>query len=771
MAEKREIFVHTMKETETAAAEKILGPGCVRDGKTIVRAWADMAQIRKLLRNNLIVESVAQASAAAAEPEQLFRASATLDWGALESIGAPVAPDGRRPAIPSRRKAGTFALKLNGPETDFAEVLAPIRVHLDRSSINGFAVARLRPRQRDLLEADERVEILPFNHSPVRMPLHELSEGEREAVAPTSGEVRDFDLIAHSPARRSEIETWVRSKGAALTLLGTAGDRVRIRIEDTSPLLDEADELDAVLDVRHVPATFLCLDHVRPLVGLPAAAEPPLAGPGGLLDGSGEIVGIIDGAVDEHHPDLAGRVRTIFGSATPPSAHGTHVAGIIAGDGTRSLGRFQGIAPAATLSVQGLAVRADGGIDLDVDFDAMLERSYQDGARILNLSLDENGPPAFYSHRANEIDAFAIRRPDMLIVIAAGNRATAAQPLDRAAGHVGLESVSAPGVAKNALTVGASCSDRIREDQAAADWGSYDSKRFASPPTSGESVSGDASRLAAFSGRGWSQESRIKPDLVAPGTNVVAARAGDSPADALWGAHSGDYLYSGGTSMAAPVVAGCAALVRQYYRHRGHIAPSSALLRATLANGAVWLNGAGAASTTPKVPANACANLDQGFGRVDVRNALGLARPGDRLCYVDVHADGTASHTLSQGTAAPFSNEADERRYFFLCEAEGEVDIAFCYLDPEPGSGGVAFRVQVQPQVGNRRFGNDCAIKRSYPDFGDALDRTNELQVVRLGKTSGKVEVQIRPLALMDHKVGFALVVRGPVAQGLLHAY
>ncbi|HVQ07876.1 MAG TPA: S8 family serine peptidase [Allosphingosinicella sp.] len=771
MAGKREILVHTMKETETDEAEAILGPGCVRDGKTIVRAWADPAQIRKLRLNNLIVESVEQASAAAAEPEQLFRASATLDWGALESIGAPVAPDGRTPAIPSRRKAGTFALKLNGPETDFSEVLAPISVHLDRSSINGFAVARLRPRQRDVLEADERIEVLPFNHSPVRMPQHALSEREREAVAPTSGEVRDFDLIAHSPGRRPEIETWVHSKGAALTLLGTAEDRVRIRIVDTSPLLDEADELDAVHDVRPVPGTFLCLDHVRPLVGLPAtAADPPLAGPGGLLDGAGEVVGIIDGAVDEHHPDLAGRVRTIFGSATPPSAHGTHVAGIIAGDGTRSGGKYRGIAPAATLSVQGLAVRADGGIDLDVNFGAMLERSYQDGARILNLSLDENGPPAFYSHRANEIDAFAIRRPDMLIVIAAGNRATAAQPQDRAAGHVGLESVSAPGVAKNALTVGASCSDRARKGHA-ADWASYDSTRFASPPTGGESVSGDASRLAAFSGRGWSQESRIKPDLVAPGTNIVAARAAGSPNGALWGRHSPGYLYSGGTSMAAPVVAGCAALVRQYYRQRGHVAPSSALLRATLANGAVWLNGAGAANAVPKIPANACANLDQGFGRVDVRNALGLARPGDRLCYVDVHADGTVSHTLSQGTAAPFSNEADERRYLFLCEGEGEVDIAFCYLDPEPGSGGVAFRVQVQPQGGKRRLGNDCAIKRNYPAFGDALDRTNELQVVRLGRTSGKVEVQIRPLALMDHKVGFALVVRGPVEGGLLHAY
>ena len=48
----------------------------------------------------------------------------------------------------------------------------------------------------------------------------------------------------------------------------------------------------------------------------------------------------------------------------------------------------------------------------------------------------------------------------------------------------------------------------------------------------------------------------------------------------------------GGTSMAAPLVAGCAALVREYYVSKRHHEPSAALLKATLINGTRWLTGA-----------------------------------------------------------------------------------------------------------------------------------------------------------------------------------
>ncbi len=770
MGRKRRIVVHTMQEAEGSLVQSILGRGAQRHANR-VEGLADEAQVETLRQRNLIVELAEEAAVAARREPGLFRASARLDWRSLEEKGMPTAPSGEPVAVPSRRRTATFALRSADPAIALPDLLEPVGAQVDRILVGGFAVARLRPRQRALLEADPRVELAPFNISPVRMPTRELTIEEREALAPSTGEEREFDLVAHSPDRVAEIESWARSKGAALALLGSAGDRVRIRVRDTSPLLDEADELDAVLDIQPVPATFLCLDRARRLIGLAEApGQVPISGPLGPLDGAGETVAMIDGTVDVGHPDLAGRVRMLPESAAAATAHGTHVAGIIAGNGRCSDGRFRGIAPAATLVACGLAVGSDGRIDLDVDFRAMLERLYQAGARVLNLSFDEDSRPSYYSQRANDLDAFAAARPDMLIVVAAGNRAMTEKPLDRPAGEVGLESVSAPGVAKNVLTVGASCSDRTDGGHRAADWNAYAPARFVTAPTSRAPVSGDPSLLAAFSGRGWCQDNRIKPELVAPGTNIVAARARGLD-DALWGEYSADYAYSGGTSMAAPIVAGAAALVRQYYRQRDHAAPSSALLRATLANGADWLTGANATYPLPEVLPGVCANLDQGFGRVDVPNALGLKRPNDRICYVDVGADGTGSHTVVNGTVSPFASNSSRRGFFFHCEPEGEVDIALCYLDPEPGSGGVALLLQVQATGGERRIGNDRAIKRNYPAFGPAPDRSNRVQIVRLGPTSGKVDIQISPLVLMDHSVGFALVVRGPVRDGRLFAY
>ena len=770
MGKKRRILIHTMAESEGIAAEKILKQKMARLGEALIEADASEAQIRKLRSRNLIVELLDDVAEQAGKTtaSELFRASAKLDWGLVDQGALPRYPGGELPAVPSPADPGTFSLKLSDRTTEFGEVLGPIGADVVRHLRDGYALSYLRPAQRVVLEADDRVEIVPFNISPAKMPPRALTEAEQEMLAPSAGEERDFDLIAHAADRTAEIEAWARTREPELTLIGTAADRVRIRVLDTSPLVDEADQLDAVLDVRVVPEAYLCIDHVRPLVGLPAApGAAALAGPAGALDGAGEIVGIIDGAVDCAHPDLAGRVETIHGPAGPPSAHGTHVAGIIVGDGSCSGGRYRGIAPAARLKAQALATAKDGRIDLEMDFAGMLERSYQAGVRILNLSFEENGTPSLYSYRAHELDAFAARRPDMLLVVAAGNRARTETPVYRPSGEVDLESVSAPGVAKNALTVGASCSDRTDGGHPAADWNGYAPTRFRTPPTSHAPLSGNAAMVAAFSGRGWSEEGRIKPDVVAPGTNVVAARA-QGIADVLWGAHSQFYLYSGGTSMAAPVVAGCATLVRQYYRQRGHPAPSAALLKATLANGAVRL-GAGA-SIPPLLP-QPCADLDQGFGRVNIIRALALDRPDEKICFVDVPAQGAAFHSLSQGTVSPLREGSERRRFWFQCQGDGEVDLALCYTDPEPGSGTVALAFLVQPPQGERRVGNDRAVKRSYPQFGPAPDRVNTLQLVRLGQVEGKVEIQIQGLALKRHKVGFALVVKRPVAGGLLHAY
>ena len=90
--------------------------------------------------------------------------------------------------------------------------------------------------------------------------------------------------------------------------------------------------------------------------------------------------------------------------------------------------------------------------------------------------------------------------------------------------------------------------------------------------------------MAAFSSRGPAADGRIKPDLVAPGTDIVSARSRAS-SDTGWGVlgSNTNYCFLGGTSMATPLAAGAATLVRQYcVETLGLASPSAALLKAAL---------------------------------------------------------------------------------------------------------------------------------------------------------------------------------------------
>jgi hypothetical protein len=142
--------------------------------------------------------------------------------------------------------------------------------------------------------------------------------------------------------------------------------------------------------------------------------------------------------------------------------------------------------------------------------------------------------------------------------------------------------------------------------------------------------------LAAFSSRGPTDDTRVKPDLVAPGTVILAARSSpSSPAAHLQEtAFGGHYTYQSGTSMAAPVVAGAAAIVRQHYvAEHGH-QPSAALLKATMINGTQWISTQTAADDAVGKP-----NFHQGFGRLNLRETLPL--PGNpegfRLRFADIN--------------------------------------------------------------------------------------------------------------------------------------
>ncbi|MFI2028783.1 S8 family peptidase [Streptomyces buecherae] len=273
-------------------------------------------------------------------------------------------------------------------------------------------------------------------------------------------------------------------------------------------------------------------------------------------DGTGVKVAVLDTGVDGTHPDLKGRIDAAknFTEATDTVdrvGHGTHVASTVAGSGAHSGGTYQGVAPGARL-ISG-KVLDDEGYGEESGIIAGAQWAIAQGAKVINLSLGGPDTPGddLLEQAVNDLSATS----GALFVIAAGNEGPAA-------GTVG-----SPGSAAAALTVGAV--DR-------------------------------ADTMADFSSRGPTADGSLKPDLTAPGVDIVAAKA----AEGTEGAPAADgYVSMSGTSMATPHVAGAAAILAQ--RHPDW---TGERLKAALT---------ASAKPTPGVSAFA-----QGTGRTDIAHAL-----------------------------------------------------------------------------------------------------------------------------------------------------
>ena len=243
---------------------------------------------------------------------------------------------------------------------------------------------------------------------------------------------------------------------------------------------------------------------------------------GAGFSGQGVKIGVVDTGLDGDHPDFAGRVAAWRdfvddGGEAPrdPNGHGTHVAGIAAGSGAASQGRYRGVAPDAQLVVARV-LDADGGGRTSTVM-AGVEWAIENGARIINISL--GGPP----YPADGTDALSVLcnaavDAGIVVCVAAGNMGPA--------GHT----IGAPSAAKRVITVGAT-----------------------------ESAPGDhGDRVAGFSSRGPTGDGSAKPDLVFPGSGIVSARAAGT---ALGRPIDERYTALRGTSQATPFASGTAALL------------------------------------------------------------------------------------------------------------------------------------------------------------------------------------------------------------------
>lgn len=323
--------------------------------------------------------------------------------------------------------------------------------------------------------------------------------------------------------------------------------------------------------------------QLRRTLGLGAAAS----------GGRGVGVAIVDSGIAPM-PDIAPRLTAFYdftqGGATAfPSddyGHGTHVAGLIAGSGLLSFGGYPGIAPQArliglkVLDAEGAGYTSD--VIAAIDFAVANRRSL--GIDIINLSL---GHPVLEPAATDPL-VQAVERASaagIVVVTSAGNFG---QSRDKS--RTGFGGITSPGNAPSALTVGA-----------------FD--------TNGTANRGDDS-IPSFSSRGptWF-DGTIKPDVVAPGVNLVAT---SDPTSTLGRRSSmaAGYLALSGTSMAAAVTSGVVALMLEANRLDGgpsRLAPNA--VKMLLQYSALEV----------RHPSRAI-ELIEGAGGINAAGAIGLAR-------------------------------------------------------------------------------------------------------------------------------------------------
>ncbi len=467
--------------------------------------------------------------------------------------------------------------------------------------------------------------------------------------------------------------------GAAVTRPG--GDILMVAADGA-----QLDAIAQVLDVAWVENFLLPQKHNE--YGGGAIIGASTANASGY-NGSSQIAAVADTGLDTGvapiaHPDLTSAVNAIYnwpgttdscfqritddGAQDVDSGHGTHVAGSVVGRGDAT-GRGKGVAPAAQLVFQAtenwvttssLCKSLYGYQDgyyltgLPADLRTLFQQAYTAGARVHSNSWGSAAAGDYTVNSANA-DDFIWTHRDMTITFSAGNEGADANN----DGVVDNDSIGSPATAKNVITVGAS--ENNRQGNYQCDTGltytshdtAYQSGKtcstmsgqnllgtpgqrwgFTTNPLKDDLTAGNQEQMAAFSSRGPTDDGRIKPDIVAPGTWILSTystmyregySASPNPRNNAWQSDgwgipvNGFYKYFGGTSMSNPIAAGGATVVRDYYNKRWGVNASAALVKATLINSAVDLldeNNDGSDDNDYPIP-----NVHEGWGRINLAAA------------------------------------------------------------------------------------------------------------------------------------------------------
>lgn len=518
--------------------------------------------------------------------------------------------------------------------------------------------------------------------------------------------------------------------------------RKSLHIRLLPELIPELAQIESIYRIEEKGEFFVLNDETRYVIQSGSvAAGTPLWQNG--VDGTGQIIGVMDSGVDPHHcffydasqglpgatPNYNHRkiiAYRLYGGKTWDGCsmgHGTHVAGTAAGspdDGTSNL-QYRGMAPGAKITFgdigeDGWFQCLLGMVNPPSSLTTTFSDTKADGGYLHTNSWGSTSNS--YETYCEDVDNFMWSNKDFLVLFAAGNSGPNS-------GTVGF-----PGVAKNLICVGGS--DNLQNMQ----------------------------NMFTQSSRGpVSGSNRMAPTVTAPATDTAVNPAGihsakntTSPSGRTCNIVNANFS---GTSMATPAVAGAAAMIRQYFvdgYYPGGTAgsalpmiPSAALMKAVLINSAQNMTG-----TTAR-PSN-----DQGWGRIMLDDTLYFPGDARKLKVIDKAVGVTTGETHTYDIS--ISDPAIPLK-ISLVWTDRVGNNLVNDLDLELTNGTTTY------------YGNN--FSGGWSSTGTTRDRTNPAECIYINGgvlSAGTYTIKVKGYNVPNGETGghqpYALVVTGGLAQG-----
>lgn len=404
------------------------------------------------------------------------------------------------------------------------------------------------------------------------------------------------------------------------------------------------------------------------------------------------------------------------GTNPSTSFHGTHTSGTVAGDNyatpstpaSPGIDVGDGMAPNARILFQDIGDDTTGCLEGGDPYQ-MFQQASAGGARVHSNSYGE-GSPGSYDSYDQELDRYLYDHEEMALFFAAGNSGS------------GATTIESPANSKSVVSVGAL-------------------------------LHGNSGGAAGFSSRGPTSDGRVKPDVMAPGTNITSA-LGDT-------SHTSNTCFVqqlSGTSMATPTAAGASVLLRQYFADGFYptgaataanaLEASAPLVKAVLLNGTLPL--------TDTFGGGTFGGGTYGWGRVFLDDNLYFAGDARGLRVWNL--------SNSQGLTA-----GESRAFTVKVGAGQEFRATLVWFDPEgtPGAGAALVNnLDLSVSDGTNTYLGNVFDGTGASMTGGGADQLNTVEQVRLPTpaagtytvtvTAAKVPGSGRPYT---NRQGFALVV------------